>query len=332
MTRYRAAVIGCGRIGDAFADSRATLGVYSHAEAYKTCPLTELVAVCDVDAENLRRCAQRWQVDAQYEEAHELLRAAAPEIVSICTPDETHYTLARAALEAPATRALLVEKPLALHRHEARALVDQARRRGIVLAVNYSRRYARDYSTLRANLAGCLGTVRKVTGYYTKGILHNGTHWIDLCRFLIGEIVWVQGFPTAEPAGADPTPDARIEFASGATGFFSGCEALDFTLFEMDIVTSLGRVRLVDSGRTLEFSMAQESRDISGYRYLGPVTTCPDALRDMTLRAVEDLAACLDVSGRLPICTGEDAIAALDVALAIRASAESGEPTPLVLS
>lgn len=328
MISYRAAVIGCGRIGDAFAESRAALGIYSHAEAYATSPRTILAALCDSNGEHLRRCAERWKVGSRYADARELFRAEAPEIISICTPDETHYELARAALDAPSTRAVLVEKPLALHRAEACALVDGARRRGVLLAVNYSRRYADRYRALRQDLgsAGRLGPVRRMTGHYTKGILHNGTHWLDLARFLGGEMVRVQGFPAADAAAEDPTPSARLEFASGATGFLHGCDEKDFTLFEMDLVTAAGRVRLVDSGRTLECFTAEDSPEISGYRYLGTGAVSAGILRDVTLRAVEDLVACLDEPGRKPLCAGEDAMRALDLALAIRTSADRGEP------
>jgi hypothetical protein len=47
---YRAAVVGCGRIGSTLADDPLLAGdVMTHAEAYVVCPDTELVAVVDTD-------------------------------------------------------------------------------------------------------------------------------------------------------------------------------------------------------------------------------------------------------------------------------------------
>jgi len=328
---YRAAVIGCGRIGDAFVESPGTLGVYTHAEAYVVCPRTELIGVCDINAENLRRCADRWKIASRYRHVDELLAAEAPEIVSICTPDATHYELASAALEAPATRAVLVEKPLSLSLGDARKLVATARERGITLAVNYSRRYADCYHQLRDDLGlgKRFGMLRKISGYYTKGILHNGSHGLDLCRFFGGEIRRVQAFPSVDRTAGDPTPDVRLEFASGATAFFSGCDEKEFSIFEMDLLTSAGRARLTDSGQVLEFFTAQDAGDVGGYRYLQPEKSVTDALRDVTLHAVEDLVACLDECGREPRCSGSDAVAALKLGLAIVASASRGEPVDL---
>ena len=118
------------------------MGIYNHAAAYRACPETELVAVCDADPARLARATERWKVEAKYVDASELLSKAQPEIVSICTPDATHFTLIKAALETPSVRAILAEKPLALEVSQARELVELARARGVALAVNYSRRYS----------------------------------------------------------------------------------------------------------------------------------------------------------------------------------------------
>ena len=110
---FRAAVIGCGKIGSVFADDPLLAGdVYTHAEAYVRSPATELVAVCDRDADVAQRCGERWNV-ASFTDVAETLYSADPDIVSICTPDETHYAIARLAIEAQSVRAILCEKPLA---------------------------------------------------------------------------------------------------------------------------------------------------------------------------------------------------------------------------
>jgi len=330
MKTYRAAVIGCGRIGHAFAAARAQLGIYTHAEAYATCPRTELVAVCDADPERLRACAEQWEIDARYTSAQTLLEEAAPEIVSICTPDETHFELACLALAAPATRAILLEKPLATRFDDAKDLVARARERKIAVAVNYSRRYAASHVALReAVQAGALGKVQTVSGFYTKGVTHNGTHWFDLARFLFGEVKSVHGFANGLPAGEDPTLDARLEFASGATGYLHGCDEEAFAIFEMDVIGTKGRVRVVESGHEFEMFAVADSPHYAGYRHLSRTDGIAGGLRDVALNAVEDLVACMDSPAGQPRCSADDALSALEIALAVRRSAETGCPVEL---
>src|SRR5207248_624698 len=164
---YRAALIGCGKIASEFADDPglASAGICTHAQAYAATPEIQLVAVCDSDPAKLQRCGERWKVAARYRDAGRLLAEVRPDIVSVCTPDATHYRVVQAALRADGVRAVLAEKPLALEIAQARELVRLAAERGVVLAVNYVRRYAEPIAWLKEFLdSGGLGKVRLVSG------------------------------------------------------------------------------------------------------------------------------------------------------------------------
>lgn len=320
----RALLIGCGKIGSTFADDPRIKGVLAHAHAYAACPATELVAVADAVPEAAELCAQRWGVERMDTDPLRLLQAARPDIVSICSPDETHSPLLRAALKTPGVRAVFAEKPLATDLGEAQELVALAQERGVLLAVNYSRRYATGHSDLRAAIrTGRLGRIQRVSGYYTKGTLHNGTHWFDLARMLVGEIVAVQGWNALGEAGVDPTLDAVLRFESGVLASLQALDSTLFSLFEMDIVGTLGRARLLDSGHWIDFFRAADSPYYSGYRTLVPNGRVSGVLEDCTLRAVEDLVDCL-MTGRAPLCTGQDALRALQIGLGLHASARAG--------
>ena len=324
MILYRAALIGCGRIGSEFADGPRVDGIYSHAEAYVTCPDTELVAICDVDPAKLERCGQRWNVTTRYSITNDLLSEVKPDIVSICTPDATHYTLVKEAIQSGSVKGILAEKPLALELWQARELVDLAAERGVTLTVNFTRRYADSHVLVRDFiLSGGIGTIQTVGGYYTKGTLHNGTHWFDLARFLVGEIVRVWGVNVRKEVGDDPTLDALLEFQNGASGHLQACDANAFSLFEMDLVGSKGRMRLVESGLRFETYTVVDSPYYEGYRTLAPVDGLEGGLGDATLHAIEDLARCMQ-SGDNPRSSGEDGAAALAVALAVVQSALHG--------
>ena len=318
---YRAAIAGCGLIGSEFSDTMTLPGVWSHADAYTRCAETELVAVCDQDAEKAERCATRWNVPACHSDFAAMLDDARPEIVSICTPDAAHYGQIRTALQHPAVRAVLAEKPLALTRGEAQELIALAARRGVILAVNYTRRYAAGFWQLKNLLeAGELGRVQAISGFYTKGTLHNGAHWFDLARWLLGPLSEAAGIDVLHEGGNDPTLDALLGFASGARGYLHGLSAADYALFEMDIACTGGRARIVDSGFRIEIQRLEDSPFGAGYRRLGEAEILSGELGDALFNAVDDLALCLK-NGTTPRCTGEDALAALDVALAVRAAA-----------
>jgi len=326
---FRAAVIGCGKIGSEFADDPRGQGVRSHAEAYRACPSTRLIALCDTDTEKLERCGRRWDVRAVYVEPLQLLTEMQPEIVSVCTPDDTHYELIRQCVSSPHVRAVLAEKPLALTLAHAEELDRLARERGILLAVNYSRRYARSFERLRDFLrTGGIGRIQALGGYYSKGTLHNGTHWFDLARHLVGEVAGVWGVDAMKEGGRDPTLDAFLEFEGGIGGCLQGCAASAFDIFEMDILGTTGRVRVVESGARFEKYTVSENPRYTGYRALCRVEDLVQGPQNELLHAVENLVGCL-TRGESPRCSSRDGVAALEIALAVRESARSGCPVLL---
>jgi predicted dehydrogenase len=315
----RAAVLGCGMIGaGSGADPHPDVGVITHTGAYGACPDTDLVAVCDTD----RARAHAVGV-AAFTDPGELLEQAAPELVSVATPDATHAELIERCLRAPGVRGVLAEKPLALDVDAARHLVALAHERGVVLAVNYSRRFS---PAIRALDIASLGALQHVAGAYVKGLAHNGTHWLDLLRMLGGEPAAVRGWDRLGEAGADPSLDAELTLSGGAGARLAALDTTAFTAFEMELTGTRGRLRIVDSGHVIErFEVADDPRN-PGYRVLRLAERTTGALRDGTLNAVRDLVRCVREGGE-PACRGEDGVAALELVTAIRASAShGGEP------
>ncbi len=326
---YRAAIVGCGLIGSEFSDTASLPGVWSHAEAYTLCDSTELVAVCDPDAGKLAACGQRWGVAARYSDFSCMLDEARPEIVSICAPDANHHALIREALQHASVRAVLAEKPLALELAQADELVELAAAKQAVLAVNYTRRYAAGFELARERIgSGALGRIQAVSGYFTKGTLHNGSHWFDLAEYLVGPVFSVSAMDRLREGGSDPTLDVLLHFECGASGFLHGCDSRAFALFEIDVIGSEGRLRIVDSGFSLEIHQVEPSPFGAGYRRLACRETISGGLPQALLRAVEDTVGCIG-NGAAPKCSGRDAARALKIGLAAHRSAQTGRPVEL---
>ncbi|HEY1312448.1 MAG TPA: Gfo/Idh/MocA family oxidoreductase [Steroidobacteraceae bacterium] len=322
---WRAVVVGCGWIGSGVADDPRADGIQSHAAAYAACPDTELAGVCDADAACAQAAATRFGLGRGFHNLSDLLSSTRPQIVSVCTPDATHAAVLREVLNHAGVRAVIAEKPLATDLAEARALVELADSRGVILAVNYSRRFAPSHIEARRRLiAGDLGMVQAVQGCYTKGIMHNGTHWFDLAQWMVGKIARVQAWSGhAGGRQPDPTCHVRMMFADGQTGFLLGLDEERYTIFEMDILGSLGRLRLMDSGVRISWDSVADSPHFSGYRTLQPSGEIASGFKDVALRLVEDVVAALG-QGRQAKCSGRDGVAALAAADAARRSLATG--------
>lgn len=319
---YRAAVIGCGRIGaDAGEPGTGSSRIASHAAAYATCPRTELVALCDTDPERLARAGQRWSVRSLYEDPSEMLAAERPDIVSVCTPPASHPAVLGESVRHGA-RGVLLEKPLAADLEGAKAILEVASSSPTTLAVNYIRRFPPVYRQAMADVReGRLGRIQHVGVLYTKGILNNGSHALDLLRAFFGEPASAE-VVRGDPSGAaDPTLSARIGFADGLEAWLGGVDGEAYNVFDVDIVGTEGRIVFTDLGHMLHRYPVQDSRAEHGFRQLRAAAAAqPTELSSAVRYAVEDLVRSIE-TGVEPACTPNDAYAAM--ALSLRLSEQA---------
>ena len=321
---YRAALVGCGKIGSLYADDPLMRGdIFSHAEAYHACARTDLVALVDTNRDALDRCGARWHVESRHSTVREMLDSAAPDIVSVATPTETHHQVLRDLLTGEVRPvAILCEKPIAASLEDAEDVVALAKEKGVVLVMMHMRRYANNMRNLRKFLRdGGIGELRGVSGWLTKGTRHNGTHWFDLLRYLVGEVEMVSGLDTLQEGGDDPTLDVAMFMRSGMLATMRAAEHSHFTICEMDIMGTKGRVQIVDSSYRVDISVAVPSPRYSGYVELVPSSLDMGDRKNVMLHAVEDVVRCLD-TGATPESTGEDGVEALRIALAAHRSAK----------
>jgi len=135
----RYGLVGCGGFG------RFCLGQYRSLQD------VELVAVTDVSSSLAGQIASDFNLE-QAGSAEELIARPDIDLIHLATPPGTHYRLAFAALSAG--KHVLCEKPLTLNVEEAAGLIELARNKGLVLAVNLIMRYNPLNQVVRSLAAG----------------------------------------------------------------------------------------------------------------------------------------------------------------------------------
>jgi predicted dehydrogenase len=99
-------------------------------------PDATVAAVCDFDAGRLGKVQGLYPSVKLTTSAQELIDDPQVDAVVVATPVHSHFALAMAALKAG--KHVLVEKPIASTSDEARQLVDEAERRGLVIMVDHT--------------------------------------------------------------------------------------------------------------------------------------------------------------------------------------------------
>ena len=241
--RYRAALIGCGRMG-AFIDNEvAAPHAYSHAAGYLECPRTELVALSDPRVEVMDRAGERYGVprERRYRDYREMLARERPEIVSVATQPEQRAAIVIHAAGHGA-RAIYAEKAMAASLAEVDAMVAAVERHGVAFNMGTNRRWDTPYDAMKELIhGGRYGRLLSMTVHQGHGLFNMGSHGFDLLLWLNDDqpVEWVQfhltqgGDDLADGVlDSDPGGGGRLQFANGVVAF--ACDS--GRRFEVDVV------------------------------------------------------------------------------------------------
>ena len=342
MSTYRAAVIGLGRMGSTFDDEMTRGGSlflpYCHGPAYVYSQRTELVAGADIHDEQRSIFGERWGLseDHLYSDFEEMLDREKPDIVSVCTTARIRSDVVQKVARA-GVKAIWAEKPIAISLAEADEMARVCREEGVSLAVNCARRWNPFYSQARNIIEeGHIGNVLQVTAHAACGLSSNGSHLLDTVRFLAGgDVEWVLGeMESDEAAGSDSDimGNGYLVFDNGARAFVRSMESGGAT-WDFDVIGEDGRIRTPNDAQAWELtSMVAETFPPVENRRPGvrarrnPVMhqfPWPTHMQGMGLTIVDDIISSFE-NGHPPKCSGDDALKALETAIAMRESHRQG--------
>lgn len=319
-TKYSCGVIGLGAVGSLYERQPfAAERVQTHARAYQRYGRTRLAAGCDIDPQRRKQFASDWKIEKVHATSAEMFADHKLDIVSIATPPETHGDLCLEAVAA-GVRAILCEKPFVIDVSQGREVIQACRNRGVLLAVNFQRRWSRQYRALRDFVAeGGLGDVQVARLHYTKGAVNCGSHGVDLLRFLFGEVDSVIATESIRTDIGDDDIGGALRMESGLAVHLTVSDYRAHFCFELDVIGTRARVRMTDDN--VQFWRAEPSSAEEDVNSLQPAAVPFDAEFGSPFEdAVGELVRCLDHGAGQPSCTGQDGLQALAVIRALQSS------------
>ncbi len=268
----KTAIIGCGDIAGGYDEVKQSDGVFTHAGAYREFPDIQIVAAFDTKKERLKSFCQYWKVEKPCATLEELLNGSY-DIVSVCTPDMTHAEVMDAILKRNCTKYIWAEKPFTVSFDSAQQIIDKAKEKKVGLWLNNQRRWEPCHLKIKSLIEeNAIGNIIHVNGYYVKGITHIGCTVVDTLRLLCGEVEWVMAYPPFEQGsyGQDKSLRGVLGFGNGITANIVGCDrdAYTYSIFEIDIIGTEGRIKIEDSGDMIRIYKLKEYSHYPGFKEL----------------------------------------------------------------
>ena len=153
-------------------------------------------------------------------------------LISICSPSNTHFEYAKSCLEAG--KNILIEKPITATSKEAETLFSLAKEKNLVIYVFQNRRFDSDFMTVKNVIeSGVLGEIISYEAHFDRfkpilnakkwkevvapanGILYDlGAHLIDQSIYLFGKPEKVSGevFTQREGSEIDDAFDLKLDY------------------------------------------------------------------------------------------------------------------------
>jgi len=311
----------------------------SYAAAFNSIRECKLVGVADPDPGRGREMASRYST--RYMSVEDLLADGSISAVCIGSANARHRE--DVGLAAEAGKNIMVEKPIATSVEDARWMIEKCRKEGVFLQVAFVMRYSPiAMEAKKAIEGGSAGEIQAISGtnhgsmpggWFVDrelsgggAILDHTVHVADLMNWYLGSrarsVFALGGNRLHEGLGIDDSGFVLVDYGSAVGSIDPSWSRPEGHPIWGDV-----RMRIFGSEATIEFDGFSQNIGITkggdGYRLIGYGS-------DLDLYTCRDLVEST-LNGSRPRSTGEDGLAALEIALGAYRSIESGEPVSLPL-
>jgi len=275
--QFNVLIIGAGQIG-AFFDTPKTSNILTHAHAFTNHKNFILCGFYDTDYSKSQKAAKLWSTKC-FKNLRGAFLTNKIDVVCVAVPDKFHHKVLKSIVKYH-PKLVFSEKPITTSLRSAQEIVDIYKKNHVQLLINYSRRFVPEIINIKEKINNNdFGKFLGGIGYYGKGTMHNGSHLIDLIRFIVGDFKKVKTITVEKDySPEDPSTTAIIYLENGGTIFLRNINHKLYSIFEADLLFEKGRVKFADSGNKIVTYKVKENKIYKGYYNLAEEKTIKTSL------------------------------------------------------
>lgn len=284
--------------------------VYSHARAFSQNPNFSISYGVDPDKKKRQQLQSVYSVDS-YGKISDLPDNLNIDILVVAADTSSHLNIIKEFFQKCVPKFVLCEKPLAYEVKEAEDVVKICKKNDVALFVNYMRKSLPETQSLRSLIINDAGSQVKGSCYYSKGLIHNGSHFLNLLEYWLGGVKDVKIIAAGDRLGRyDRDPDFFIEYEKGRVQFISAKEE-NYSLYNIQLILPSGFLhynrggeqilwygRIKDPILTDYYSLSTEAEEISNSM---------DVYMEVVVKEIENYLK----GKKYILCSGEEALQSL---------------------
>ncbi|MDE2427263.1 MAG: Gfo/Idh/MocA family oxidoreductase [Burkholderiales bacterium] len=235
----KSVLIGLGNIGMGYDSGDASESTFlSHAKSLFHHPEFDLICGVDIDKTSRLKFESLFKRPT-YQTLNDIeINIYDIDLFVIAVPTKFHKSIIEQIFERHHPKVILCEKPLAYTDDDAQAIIDLCTDNECAVFVNYIRRSDPSAVEIKNLIDETCSTGNRLKGvcWYTKGFLHNGSHFYNLLEHWLGMAIDSKIINrNAQRVVYDEEPDVCIAFERGDIIFLSGREEF-YSLYSIEIL------------------------------------------------------------------------------------------------
>ena len=302
MEIYDVAIIGCGKVAGMYGEEGDT-SLQTHASAYNLHKKTKIIAAVDPDKNQLEKFSDKWQIQNRFLSIEKMFETVYPQIISICSPTANHYKDFKYAASFPLL-GVFMEKPLSNDLDESKELAQM--NTDFPVAVNYFRRWNKELQILKEQLKNFeYGEIRKITGYYTKGLINNGSHVLDLLMWYFRDVRFNSLIRRYPKKNQDFGVDCTLLVNNQIPVYLLHIQDVDYVYIEIEIICEFGLIKISQRGQKIEIYKKEQDPDYKVFNRMQLSESIETRWNKCFFNAIENLILSIEKGDKV-LCTKED--------------------------
>lgn len=246
----RCLVVGLGRIGMLYDNPKYPNQIWSHTKAIRKSKYFKLNCGIDKNLKNLNIFKKRYKKTLALKNISEIPSNFKTDIGIISTPAKDHYNSINKLLKKIKPSMIICEKPIEYNIKNSLKILDLCKKNKVKLVVNYIRRCDPSASTIKKIIDRKQKKIKNFYAHgtirYSKGLLENGSHFIDLAIYWFGKIEKIEKIEKQKKFDFD-----FILFFKNAKITFLSCNIREFQNFSIELFLNDSRLRYDHSGNEI---------------------------------------------------------------------------------
>lgn len=269
-------------------------GALTHFKAFSDSKNFEIAGVAERKKEIREIINNKFNIPV-YDDYEKMCDEIKPDVVAVATNDDSHYEILTNLLKHK-PKSVFCEKPLALKYKEVKKITKLYEKANIPLQVNFTRRFLDEFKDIGEIIKDKkIGKIESAVFYYSRGLIHNASHYLDLINWYIGETEKnIINVSVKEGISKkDVTVSFDMIYKNGMEVRFIGLKPTKLSFAEIDIAGTEGRVK-VNYKNEIEKYRVVSNNTFKGYSAFELYESNPIRFEKALPNAVKNIYAVLE--------------------------------------